>query len=448
LAAPSDPLNWERERAQPESVYEHCETHNDVLTVGLSHPHEKEEAMLTSPSVERFVALDVHKHYVVAGAVTAGQQVVLAPRRVNLEDLPEWSQRHLRPTDAVVLEATTNAWHLCDQLHPLVASVTVAHPLLVKLITSARVKTDARDTLHLARLLAAGLIPAVWIPPQDVRELRALVAHHTRLIRQRTQAKNRLRSTLHRYNIVPPDGGLFAAAQRSWWEALALSVVEKLRIRQDLSVLASLEPLIAEVEEELTRLSGTEPWLSQVVFLLQVPGIGVINALVLLAAIGDITRFPSAKQLVGYAGLGASVHASGQTYQTGHITRQGRKEMRAALVESAWMAVEHHPYWKAQFERLSVRIGKKKAIVAIARKLLVVVWHVLSKQEADRHADQAMVTRTIMEWARNKSTATRQGLTRVEFVRRELDRLGIGAEMDSFVFNGRTYHLPTSASVR
>ena len=299
-------------------------------------------------------------------------------------------------------------------------------PWKSKLITSARVKTDARDTLHLARLLAAGLIPAVWIPPQDVRELRALVAHHTRLIRQRTQAKNRLRSTLHRYNIVPPDGGLFAAAQRSWWEALALSAVEKLRIRQDLSVLASLEPLIAEVEEELTRLSGTEPWLSQVVFVLQVPGIGVINALVRLSAIGDITRFPTAKQLVGYAGLGASVHASGQTYQTGHITRQGRKEMRAALVESAWMAVEHHPYWKAQFERLSARIGKKKAIVAIARKLLVVVWHVLSKQEADRNADQAMVTRTMMEWARNKSTATRQGLTRAEFVRRELDRLGIG----------------------
>jgi transposase len=125
--------------------------------------------------------------------------------------------------------------------------------------------------------LSAGLIPAVWIPPQDVRELRALVAHHTRLIRQRTQAKNRLRSTLHRYTIVPPDGGLFAATQRSWWEALALSAGEKLRIRQDLSILASLEPLIAEVEEELTRLSGTEPWLSQVVFLLQVPGIGVIN---------------------------------------------------------------------------------------------------------------------------------------------------------------------------
>jgi transposase len=130
-----------------------------------------------------------------------------------------------------------------------------------------------------------------------VRELRGLVAHRARLIRQRTQAKNRLRSTLHRYNIVPPSAGLFTSAQRSWWEQLSLSAVEKLRIRQDLSLIESLEPLIGEVETELTRLSGAEPWASQVVFLLQIPGIGVVNALILLAAIGDITRFPNAKQL-------------------------------------------------------------------------------------------------------------------------------------------------------
>lgn len=269
--------------------------------------------MLASISAERFVALDVHKQYVVVGAVNAGQQIVLSPRRVDLDDFLFWSQQHLRPTDAVVLEATTNAWHLCDQLRPLVSFVTVAHPLLVKVITTARVKTDARDTLHLARLLAAGLIPAVWVPPQEVREVRALVAHRTRLIRQRTQAKNRLRSTLHRYNIVPPTGGLFAPAQRTWWEALSLSACERLRVRQDLLMLDSLEPLLEEVDAELTHLSVTERWISQVTFLLQLPGIGVINALVLLAAIGDITRFPSAKQLVGYAGLGASVHASGQT---------------------------------------------------------------------------------------------------------------------------------------
>ncbi|EFH88046.1 transposase IS111A/IS1328/IS1533 [Ktedonobacter racemifer DSM 44963] len=284
---------------------------------------------MTLPRLESVTSLINHRNSclrwakVVVGAVNPSQQVVLSPRRVDLDDFLSWSQQHLCLTDAVVLEATTNAWHLCDQLRPLVSSVTVAHPNLVKLITTARVKTDARDTLHLARLLAAGLIPVVWIPPQDVRELRGLIAHRARLIRQRTRAKNRLRSTLHRYNIAPPAAGLFLRAQRPWWENLSLSAVEKLRIRQDLSLLESLEPLIGEVETELTRLSGTEPWASQVVFLLQVPGIGVINALILLAAIGDIMRFPSAKQLVGYAGLGASVHACSPDlpnrayYQTG-----------------------------------------------------------------------------------------------------------------------------------
>src|SRR6516225_5945119 len=96
----------------------------------------------------------------------------------------------------------------------------------------------------------------------------------------------------------------------------------------------------------------------------------------ILAAIGEISRFPSPQKLVGYSGLGASVHASGQTHHTGPITKQGRRELRTVLVEAAWSAVEHHPFWKAEFARLVPALGKGKAIVAIARKLLVVVWHV------------------------------------------------------------------------
>src|SRR5215469_5339781 len=144
----------------------------------------------------RFVAFDVHKSYVLVAALDATLQVVLSPRRVRMDDLPEWARQALRPTDRVVLEATSNAWTLYDLLAPLVVEVQVAHPLLVKLISSARVKTDTRDTLHLARLLAANLIPTVWVPPPPVRELRALVAHRERLVRQRTQAKNRVQSLL------------------------------------------------------------------------------------------------------------------------------------------------------------------------------------------------------------------------------------------------------------
>ena len=127
----------------------------------------------------------------------------------------------------------------------------------------ARVKTDRRDTLHLAWLLAARMIPAVWVPPQEVRELRALVTHRNRLVKQRTQAANRLRSVLQRHNLDPPPGIPFAIHQREWWLALALPLAEKLRVQQDLRLYQTLEGLIQESETELGRLSTCDPWVSQ-----------------------------------------------------------------------------------------------------------------------------------------------------------------------------------------
>jgi len=104
--------------------------------------------------------------------------------------------------------------------------------------------------------------------------LRMLVAHRRRLIQQRTRARNRLRSVLHQHNLVPPSGGgLFATEQRAWWSALNVSVTEQLRLRQELAILDHLEPLLSEVETELTRLRALEPWASQMPFLLQLPGL-------------------------------------------------------------------------------------------------------------------------------------------------------------------------------
>jgi transposase len=236
------------------------------------------------------------------GAVDAHQQMVLRPRRLSWDEFEIWRQQHLHATDAVVLEATTNAWHLYDLLVPQVASVTIANPLLIKWISSANIKTDGHDTLKLARLLAAGMIPAVWVPPEPVRQLRALMSHRRRLICQRTQARNRLHSVLHRHNLTPPEGELFAAAQREWWNQLALEPLEKLLVTQDLQLLDSVEPLVEQVVQQLCLESVQEPWARQIPYLVQSTGIGVLTAMILLAAIGDITRFPHAQQLVGMPG--------------------------------------------------------------------------------------------------------------------------------------------------
>jgi transposase len=390
----------------------------------------------------RFVGLDVHRRYATVAAVDSHQQVVLTARRIEFKDFDVWIGNHLRKTDVVTLEATSNAWHLYDKLVPLVASVVVANPMQIALIAKTLVKTDPRDALTLARLLAAGILPTVWVPPAEVRELRALGGHRSRLIKQRTQARNRLRAVLFAHNLFPPPGEAFGPANRGWWEGLELPASEKLRVRQDLSILDSLEPLIKEVEAELVRQSSLEPWAEQAAFLVQLPGIGVHNAMLLLAAIGDIRRFDAAHKLVGYAGLGARVHSSGEQDYGGRITKQGRRDLRATMVEAAWVAVGGHAYWKELFERLAVRLGKPKAIIAIARKMLLVVWHVLTKHVADREAVPEKVAGKFLEWSWKLGRANRAGLNSGTFIRRELHRLQLGENITAISRGKRTFPIP------
>lgn len=389
----------------------------------------------TSPS--RFVAFDLHKHYVVVAAVNRDQEVVLKPRRLAMDELTAWAQANLHPTDQVVLEATGNAWTVYDRLAPLVQRCVVADARQVKWIANAAVKTDKHDVLRLAKLLAANLIPEVWVPPQPVRELRALIAHRRSLVRTQTRVKNRLQSILHRFALQPPPGEVFAEKNRPWWQDLPLSPTEHLRLRQDLDTLEHVQNQLAEVEAELARLSNVAPWQECVPFLVQLPGFGLLTAMTVLAAIGDITRFESAKKLVGYAGLGAGVHDSGQTHQDKGITKSGRRDLRTALVEAAWSAVENHPFWKEQFERLLRHKNKNQAIVAIARRLLIAVWHVLAERAADRHADPLMVATKLMRWSWELTPEQRGGLTTRQFVRYGLMRLRLGHDLTGFTYGGQ-----------
>src|SRR5512136_2632862 len=130
-----------------------------------------------SPSEVRHLAADLHKHYVMIGGVNERQEVVLPPRRVELDEWSAWGQANLRPTDKLVVEATTNTWWFYDQTQPYVGQVLVADPRKVAWIAQMPVKTDRDAVLKLARLSAAGLIPEVWVPPQVVREGRSLLAH-------------------------------------------------------------------------------------------------------------------------------------------------------------------------------------------------------------------------------------------------------------------------------
>jgi transposase len=176
------------------------------------------------------------------------------------------------------------------------------------------------------------------------------------------------------------------------------------------------------------------------------PGVGILTAMTILAAIGEITRFPNAKKLAGYAGLGTTVHDSGMTHTRGRITKAGRKDLRRAMVNAANNAVENHPYWKALLDRMEPRLGRQKTIVAIARKLLVAVWHVLTYQVADRFSTPEIVANRFMNYAYGvhvRNLPHHQSAS--AFTRSQLDRLGIGNDLQQIRHRTRTIHLPLSA---
>ena len=397
--------------------------------------------MPEQPILTRWIGLDIHKAYFVAVGVNAEKRTVLGPHKISNDQLESWIAKHLLPTDAVVMEMTTNTYLFYDTLVPHVGSVIAVHPPNVLLVTGVKVKTDKKAALTLAQLHAAGLLTGVWIPPVEVRELRAVIAQRAKMVRLQTQAKNRLNSLLHRTHRERPAQP-FKPEQRSWWDALPLTTIEKYIVQSDLETLAFAEKQVKTIEEVLRQEAAKD---ERVPLLAQLPGIAMLTGLTILAAIGPIERFEDADHLVSYAGLGASVHDSGQIHATGHITKAGRRDLRGAMVDAANAAVRHHPYWKKELERLEFRLGRSKAIVAIARRLLVAVWHILKNEAADRHADATSVAASMFKLAYEiKVSNLPSGLSARAFTRQQLDRLGIGRELNVLPWGTKKVKLPPS----
>jgi len=240
-----------------------------------------------------------------------------------------------------------------------------------------------------------------------------------------TQAKNRLHSVLHRYAFPLPDGALFSMEQRNWWLSLPLSRLEHICVQTDLNTLDFAQQQVDEIDAVLKQQASQE---ERLLLLVQLPGCRWLTGMTILAAIGDISRFPTAKKLVGYSGLGASVHISGKTSRTGKITKQGRRELRTAMIRIAHAAAGSHPHWTAELRRLEPRLGYQKAIVAIARKLLIVVWHVLSYSQVDRFAIDQQLARKLLQHSYDLGKQHRPG-TAAMHVRQMLNQLERGREL-------------------
>ncbi len=344
----------------------------------------------------RHFGIDAHKRFIVVAAVNSNQEIVLNPIRVEMARVAEWVAANISQTDRAVVEVSTGTWVLYDLLHAHAGEVVVANPYKTRLIAEARIKTDKLDAVILARLLAARFICEVWVPDTQQREHRQLVMHRATFARQINQIKNRVHALLATQGLRCPHTRLFSPAGYSWIEAQNLSTIvrfEMNHLRQQLDLISvqrrEAEQLIASLAAEDSRMAR----------LMQITGVGSFTAFAILAAIGDIQRFPSAKNLASYAGLVPRLHQSGDSAFTGSITKSGSPILRWVMVEAAWIAVRYEPHWQQTFDRLRQRRNSSIAIVAIARKLLVVSWFLLHDHATYKHLNPQRFVRKLQEWA-------------------------------------------------
>jgi transposase len=348
---------------------------------------------------------------------------------VEHADLEGWLKKNLRARDHVVIESTTNAWHVYDLLAPWVERVVVANPIKVKQIAQARVKTDIRDTLILARLLAANLVPDVWVPPAHVREMRQLLSQRRQLVETHTQIVNRMHSVAHRHHLQHERGKRFNEQNTAWQKDKRLSKVEQFQLELEMENRAYIEKQISRIGKEVAKMSHKNPWAQNMTYMMQLPGFGVITAMTVLAALGDVQRFPSAKHLASYSGLTGGLDQSGTHLVQKGITKEGRKELRWAIVEVAQRAVKSDPHWTRKFQELHKRMHRNQAIVAVARQLLELVWYVLTRRQAYRHFSQERIAYKYLTWAWQMDEVARDGLTCQQFARYYMMRLGIGHDL-------------------
>lgn len=296
----------------------------------------------------------------------------------------------LLSTDDVVIEATGNCMAVSRVLSPFVRRVVIANPLQVKAIAHAQVKTDKVDAGTLASLFAAGYLPEIWTPDAETERKRRLTARRDQIVRHRTRIKNEVHAILHSH-LIPrcPHADLFNQRGRAWLERQALPEDERGAIGRHLRELDRLGEDLAVLDREIAECALND---SAVKRLLTITGVNVTVAASITAAIGDIHRFSDPGKLVSYFGLNPRVRQSGLgVAHHGRISKVGRSHARAMLVEAAWTAAKAPGPLHAFFVRIRAKRGHQIAAVAVARKLTVLCWHLLTKDEDYLWARPALV---------------------------------------------------------
>jgi len=287
------------------------------------------------------------------------------------------------PEDAkVAVEATSNWYRFYELIEDKVTSVNLAHPLKTRAIAEAKVKTDKVDSTILAHLLRSNLLPTAYIPPKEVRDTRELLRYRASLVRLRTQIKNKIHAILLKNGIAHQFSDLFGKQGLQFLKELLLREAYQIPLTGYIQALENLTLLIKEISKRIDSLANKD---DNVKLLMTIPGIGAYSAMLIMSEIGDISRFHSKKHLSSYAGLVPSTSSSAGRITHGSITRGGSKWLRWILIEAAQKAHLYKGPLYSFYRRVRYKKGYQKAVVALARKLSIVIYFMLKNRVTFKH---------------------------------------------------------------
>jgi transposase len=325
------------------------------------------------------VGLDLHKKYSTVVVMDDDGNIQLEDTLYH-DDRPRLIEffSKLAGKAVVTVEATRDWYWLYELLEELGVTVKLANARKVRLIAEAWLKNDKVDPKSLAQLERTGFLPEAYISPRPIRDNREYLRYRLTLVRLRTGLKNKVHALLDKLGIKHPFADLFCPAGRRFLSQLTLRPAYQEELTNYLALIEDIERRIVAATKEIKQQLKPDP---RAELLMTIPGIGHLTAYLLLNEIGDIKRFPAPGKLCAYGGIVPIVRQSADHRWQGHITKEGNRYIRWALTESACLAPSKDYVLGSFYRRLKARRGNLKARVAVARKLLVAVWYVLTYGE-------------------------------------------------------------------
>jgi transposase len=321
--------------------------------------------------MKRYIGVDLHRRvFTCCVRVENGRQFLSAWR---LEQLPQFVKK-VRASDEVAVEVTGNTRLFYNAVAPHVARVVVVDPNQFRVISQSVKKTDPNDARNLALYLAKGLLPEVRMKDKEHAQVASLTQTRDRLVKLRTALKNKVNNLLSARGIELRTEEL--SSEKGLARVLAMDVEELTHFELQVIVdqIRSLNRSIAELEKVIEREGGKLKGHGN---LTSIKGIGPLGASILLSVIGDVRDFPDEGRLASYFGIVPRVHNSNETERSGRITKRGSKLRRTALVQCALIAKRYSPYLANYYEGIRSRRGTGRAIIALARKFLGIIYRTL-----------------------------------------------------------------------